>query len=936
MVTRVGYAVTNSWSSGLQASLSLTTDQALNGWTLEFDAAYDITQIWNAQIVSHVGNHYVIRSLDWNASVPAGSSVSFGFIASPGAAPAGYVLNGEPLGTTAPPPVVELPAASVGDVAITEGNSGQVELVFQVTLSKASAVPVTLAYATQAGTAAAGSDFLAASGTVTFAPGETSKAVAVKVIGDTLFEANENFTLVLSNPTGATLAKASGLATIQNDDPAPVTPPAATITDVSLTEGDSGQKLAIFVVTLSKAATGPVTIGYATQDGTAMAGSDYMAKSGTLAFAAGETSKSIAVAVLGDTTVEGDEAFRLALSNPVGATLAQASASATIRNDDVATAPPPPTGGTVTYAVPNAWGNGFVADMKVLATSVGLNGWTVTFNAGFSITNIWSAEIVSHVGTQYVLRNAAYNGNVAPSQSVDFGFQATTTGGHDISQLTLNGAGAGTPQPPAVLPAISIADASITEGNLGSIDTVFAVTLSEAAAATITVRFDTNNGTALAGSDFTAATGTLTFAPGETSKNIRVAVLGDTVPEATETYSVILSAPTGATIADGTALGTILDTDTAGPTPPGTAQAGYFHTEGNQILNDAGEPVKIAGVNWFGMETALLAPHGLHTRSYTDMMDQMKELGFNTIRLPFSDQLFDPGRNAPNGINYNLNPDLQGLSGLALMDKIVGYAGSIGLKIILDHHRSSAGDGPNGNGLWYDAVYGEAKWIENWKMLGQHYAGNSTVIGADLANEPHAATWGGGGGNDWEAAATRAGNAIQSVNPDLLIIVEGVGGNYWWGGNLTGVASNPVTLDVPDRVVYSPHDYPNSVYAQSWFQGADFPNNLEAIFDQYWGYIYRQDIAPVLLGEFGSRLTDPKDVAWMERIVPYLAGDFNADGQSDIPADEEGISWTWWSWNPNSGDTGGILADDWITVNQAKLDALQPIMADGNPLTGGV
>lgn len=374
MATRVGYAVTNSWSSGLQASVSLTPDQALNGWTLEFEADYDITQIWNAQIVSHVGNHYVIRNLDWNAAVPAGGSVSFGFIAFPGAAPEGYVLNGEPLGTTAPPPVVELPAASVADLAVIEGNSGQNELVFQITLSKASAVPVTLAYATQSGTAAAGSDFLSASGTVTFAPGEISKAVAVKVIGDTQFEASENFTLVLSNAVNATLAKAIGLATIQNDDPAPVIPPTASITDISLTEGDSGQKLATFVVTLSKAAAGPVAIGYVTQDGTATAESDYITASGTLAFAAGETSKTVTVAVLGDTTVEGDESFRLALSNPVGATLARAGASATIRNDDVATAPPPSAGGTVTYAVPNDWGSGFVADVRVSAATVGLNG----------------------------------------------------------------------------------------------------------------------------------------------------------------------------------------------------------------------------------------------------------------------------------------------------------------------------------------------------------------------------------------------------------------------------------------------------------------------------------------------------------------------------------------------------------------------------------
>ena len=170
---------------------------------------------------------------------------------------------------------------------------------------------------------------------------------------------------------------------------------------------------------------------------------------------------------------------------------------------------------------------------------------------------------------------------------------------------------------------------------------------------------------------------------------------------------------------------------------PQTAVAnGYLHTSGSQILDANNNAVRIAGVNWFGFETTNFAPHGLWTRGYKEMMDQMKSLGFNTIRLPYCDQLFDSG-STPNGIDFSKNADLQGLTGLQLMDKIVGYAGQIGLKVFLDHHRSEAGNSANASGLWYTSAYPESKWIGNLSMLAGRYAGNSTVIGIDLHNEPH-------------------------------------------------------------------------------------------------------------------------------------------------------------------------------------------------------
>src|SRR5262249_9564398 len=153
------------------------------------------------------------------------------------------------------------------------------------------------------------------------------------------------------------------------------------------------------------------------------------------------------------------------------------------------------------------------------------------------------------------------------------------------------------------------------------------------------------------------------------------------------------------------------------------------------------------------------------------------------------------------------------------------------------------GNGTSENGLWYDATHTDAQWVADWVTLAQRYANNPTVIGADLHNEPYNGTWGGGGANDWEAAAVRAGNAIESVNPNWLIFVEGVatyqGQSYWWGGNLMGVRDLQVQLNVPNRVVYSAHDYGDSVHDQPWFHDPSYPANLDGKFNQMWGFIYQ-------------------------------------------------------------------------------------------------
>jgi endoglucanase len=355
---------------------------------------------------------------------------------------------------------------------------------------------------------------------------------------------------------------------------------------------------------------------------------------------------------------------------------------------------------------------------------------------------------------------------------------------------------------------------------------------------------------------------------------------------------------------------------------------GYWHTDGAQILDANNHPVRIAGINWFGLETQTYSPQGLWVRNYKSMLDQIKSLGYNTLRLPYSNQLFDPG-SVPNQINYTLNPDLQGLNGMQIMDKVIDYASQIGLRIILDQHRP---DSSKQSGLWYTAQYPESRWLADWEMLAQRYKNNPMVIGADLHNEPHApACWGcGNPALDWRLAAERAGNAILAVNPNWLIFVEGVdcygpGGAtdvspcLDWGENLQGVASYPVKLNVAHRLVYSAHDYPASVANHSWFNASNYPNNLPGLWDTYWGYIYKQGIAPIWVGEFGTRLETTSDKLWFQTLINYLGTGAN------------GISWAYWDWNPNSGDTGGILNDDWTTINQAKQDMLNPILF---PLSG--
>ena len=247
--------------------------------------------------------------------------------------PDGAVLgNAQGLGTIVDDDAAPRPSVSVGDATAVEGNDGTTNAVFNLSLSAPSTQAVTVDYFTQNASAIAGIDYVAAVGSVTFAPGETGKQIAVALIGDSLDEFDETFLVGLSGASNGTIADGQAAGTIVDDDPEA----ALSISDAVLTEGTGGDQLAEFVVSLSSASAKTVTVQYGTADGTALAGSDYVAAAGQITFVAGETSKRISVFVSGDDVDEADETFSVLLSDAQNGTIADGSAAGTIVDDDEA------------------------------------------------------------------------------------------------------------------------------------------------------------------------------------------------------------------------------------------------------------------------------------------------------------------------------------------------------------------------------------------------------------------------------------------------------------------------------------------------------------------------------------------------------------------------------------------------------------------------
>jgi hypothetical protein len=459
------------------------------------------------------------------------------------------------------------PSLSVSDVTVAEGNSGSVPASFVVRLSGQHSLPVTVRYETADDSAAiSNGDYMQASGTLTFAPGETTKTVAVMVVGDATYELAETFRLLLTNPVAATLSRATAIATITNDDPSPPLP-SISIFNASVTEGNSGDPFANFVVTLSSTFVVPVSVGFATQLGTAVA-TDFLPRQGRLTFAPGETSKTIRVQVIADQIYEPNETFTVRLFEPVRATIAKATGTGTITNDD-----PRPQRPSIT-----------IADASVLeggsnSTAIGFN---VTLSNAYdeSVTVIYASSngtattadgdfqpamgvLTFEPGQTSRTVNVLVNGDTKVEADETFALTLSSSTNSTIVRAVAVGT---IRNDDSQLPTISVVDASTDEGNSGTKVLAFVVALSAASSQTVTVQYATSDGSATTvGSDYQSLVGTVSFAPGQTSQSISVVVIGDSAAEPDETFSLMLSSASNATLLRSTATGVIRNDDTPSP-----------------------------------------------------------------------------------------------------------------------------------------------------------------------------------------------------------------------------------------------------------------------------------------------------------------------------------------------------------------------------------
>ena len=446
-------------------------------------------------------------------------------------------------------------SASIDDVTVTEGDTGTVNATFTVSLSTGSDRTVSVDAASSNDTAIAPGDYSSAGGTISFSPGQTSRSFTVAVNGDLVDELTERFFVNLAAPVNASIADGQGIGTINDDDTASIS-----INDVTHDEGNGGATTDfVFTISLSTPSDRTVTVDAATADSTATAGSDYTAASGTVSFSPGQTSRTFTVVVGGGVTVEDDEQFFVNLTNAVNAAIADDRGIGTILNDDVASfsisdATVTEGNGTsvnasFTISLSNPSTKNIHVDIGVVNdTAVAPDDYTPpsVFSTAFApgqtsktFTVVVKSDLIDELDERFF---------VNLSNAVN----ATITDGQGIGTILDDDTS-----------TISVADASVTEGDAGLAAASFTVSLSNPSDRTVSVNAATSDGSASQLSDYVAASGLVTFAPGQTVRTFSVTVNGDLIDELSETFSIDLSGAANATVADGHAVGTILDDDTA-------------------------------------------------------------------------------------------------------------------------------------------------------------------------------------------------------------------------------------------------------------------------------------------------------------------------------------------------------------------------------------
>ncbi|HMQ04066.1 MAG TPA: Calx-beta domain-containing protein [Pyrinomonadaceae bacterium] len=467
------------------------------------------------------------------------------------------------------------------DSASYSVGEGAAAAVIIVTRVGGSSGQVTVDFATSNGTAIAGQDYVSTQGTLLWEDGDsTPKGFGIALISDGIAEPNETVNITLSNPTGGAIIgiPSTAVLTIVDDDGTIHT---LSIANVSQPEGNAPNQLTC-TVTLTPASEGVVTVNFSTSDGTATAPSDYTAiANGLLTFQPGEVSRPIVIDIIGDTVVEPDETFFVNLSNASGAVIGNTPATITLLNDDVAGTP-----GSVQFS----------SSAYNVAENVGNATITVTRTGGSTgpaSVNYATSNGTATSGSDYTAVSGTLNWADGDASAKTFMIPIIDDQlqeGDETVNIALSNATGATLGAPVnavltiadndTLPEVSINDVTQAEGN--ELNTMnFTVSLNHPFSQTVTVTYVTDNGTAIAGSDYVAVTnGSVTFQPGEVARPISIQILGDFVVEPDETFFVNLTGATNAVIADSQGVGTILNDDF-----PGTIQ---FSSNNYTVNENAG------------------------------------------------------------------------------------------------------------------------------------------------------------------------------------------------------------------------------------------------------------------------------------------------------------------------------------------------------------
>ena len=378
----------------------------------------------------------------------------------------------------------------------------------------------------------------------------------------------------------------------------------------------------------------------------------------------------------------------------------------------------------------------------------------------------------------------------------------------------------------------------------------------------------------------------------------------------------------------------------------------WLTTDGDRIVDQNGTEVWLTGCNWFGYNTGSNIFDGVWACNMREALESIADHGFNLLRIPMSAELLLQWKNGEYpqaNFNHAYNPELESMNSLEIFDYALTICAANGIKVMIDIHSLPTDAMGHNLPLWYTDSMTVDDYYDALDWLSARYANNDTIIAYDLKNEPHGkasepdhAIWNDSeDANNWRYVAQTAGNIILDNNPHALIVIEGIQiypidpatnnftstndddyYNSWWGGNLRAVADYPIDFGSPERnaqIVYSPHDYGPTVYAQPWFEGGF---TYESLYEDYWHeawlYIDEEEIAPLLIGEWGGFMTGD-NLTWMTYMRQLIA--------------EYHLNHTFWCFNANSGDTGGLVLDDFVTWDEEKYNFVREVLwqdADGN------